>query len=498
VQIEATDPEDTEGTLAVEWNVDGGAWQTAAYNVGTGYYEASWDTTGATEGAHILHARATDSDDNVGGDSNGVTVDNVNEPPVASFDYTCTGLSCDFDGSGSFDPDGWIASYDWDFGDETAHGSGQTASHTYGAAGTYTVVLTVTDDDGATDDETQGVPVEVLLTVHVGDLEGSSADAPRGRWEATVTITVHDGDEAPVYNALVEGAWSDGASGGVLCLTDESGQCSVTKSGLKGNVPSVTYSVVDITNAPGAYAAGDNHDPDGDSNGTTIIVGQPADNTPPTVLITAPGHGATYATEATIAFAGKANDDEDGDIAADLVWTSSIDGQIGTGGSFGAVLSDGVHTITARVTDSGGASGSDAVSITVGSPPSVHVGDLDGAYAGETKKWDATVTITVHDEDDNPVANATVGGTWSAGATGGAECTTDSSGRCSVVKQRLRYVLSVTFTVDSVSAPGRSYLSASNHDPDGDSDGTSIRVPGPTANEDHGPPKGKEISRSAP
>jgi len=97
----------------------------------------------------------------------------------------------------------------------------------------------------------------------------------------------------------------------------------------------------------------------------------PPENDPPVVSITSPVDGSIFDYGFTIDFAGTASDTEDGDLTATLVWTSSIDGQIGTGGSFSSTtLSDGNHTITAEVTDTGEATGSDSVSITVGTPPS--------------------------------------------------------------------------------------------------------------------------------
>lgn len=80
-----------------------------------------------------------------------------NQPPVASFTFSCTDLACSFDGSASTDDNG-IVSYSWDFGDGAA-GSGVTASHTYAAAGAYTVTLTVTDGDGASDTDSKPVTV---------------------------------------------------------------------------------------------------------------------------------------------------------------------------------------------------------------------------------------------------------------------------------------------------------------------------------------------------
>ncbi|MBA2336137.1 MAG: S8 family serine peptidase [Blastocatellia bacterium] len=81
-----------------------------------------------------------------------------NLSPTSSFTFSCTDVTCSFDGSGSSDSDGSISSYSWNFGDGT-NGSGSTVSKTFGAAGTYTVTLTVTDNDAATGSQSQNVTV---------------------------------------------------------------------------------------------------------------------------------------------------------------------------------------------------------------------------------------------------------------------------------------------------------------------------------------------------
>jgi PKD repeat protein len=82
-----------------------------------------------------------------------------NTAPTAAFTHSCVGLSCTFDASGSSDGDGTVASYSWDFGDSTPVVGSATTDHTFSAANSYPVTLTVTDDDGAQDDLTINVVV---------------------------------------------------------------------------------------------------------------------------------------------------------------------------------------------------------------------------------------------------------------------------------------------------------------------------------------------------
>ena len=105
----------------------------------------------------------------------------------------------------------------------------------------------------------------------------------------------------------------------------------------------------------------------------------------------------------------------------------------------------------------------------------MHIGDLDGASTNQLDTWTALVTITVHDSNHGPAANATVSGSWSIGGTG--SCTTDSWGQCVVQKSTIpRRTQSVMFTIVNVTNPMFLYKSVDNHDPDGDSNGTSVTV----------------------
>lgn len=120
-----------------------------------------------------------------------------NVPPVASFTSSCDDLTCDF-GDTSTDSDGTINAWDWTFGDGNTS-TEQHPSHTYAAEGDYTVTLTVTDDDGATDNTSAVVSVtESPPPPPSGPmLETGVVTASTDSW-TTVTLEADYGDDLVV------------------------------------------------------------------------------------------------------------------------------------------------------------------------------------------------------------------------------------------------------------------------------------------------------------
>jgi subtilisin family serine protease len=106
-----------------------------------------------------------------------------NQSPTANFTHSCTGLSCTFTDTSS-DPDGSITAWSWNFGDGTTS-SAQHPSKTYTAAGTYTVSLTVTDNNGATGSTSKSVTVSSGGTSPCGaDPNTSIPNLTNGVWTA--------------------------------------------------------------------------------------------------------------------------------------------------------------------------------------------------------------------------------------------------------------------------------------------------------------------------
>jgi len=129
--------------------------------------------------------------------------------PTASFTFTSgtvlTAVSVSFDGSTSFDPDGTIAGYAWDFGDGST-GSGVTPSHSYSIAGIYTAKLNVTDNSGSTAVTTQSITITdrppVVATV-------LSSTNPSPGQSIIITITASDPDGTVVTTTV---NWGDGTT----------------------------------------------------------------------------------------------------------------------------------------------------------------------------------------------------------------------------------------------------------------------------------------------
>ena len=116
--------------------------------------------TGVPAGSVTYRIRAKDALNNplVSAPTTGTATGAANVPPVAAFTTSSSGLLVAVNGSTSSDADGTITSYAWDFGDG-ATGTGVSASHTYAAAGTYSVKLTVTDNTSMTATLTKSVTV---------------------------------------------------------------------------------------------------------------------------------------------------------------------------------------------------------------------------------------------------------------------------------------------------------------------------------------------------
>ena len=106
-----------------------------------------------------------------------------NAPPTAAFTEVCTDLSCNFTDHSTDDVG--IASWNWNFGDGGAS-TAQSPSHTYAAAGTFTVALTVTDGGGLQNITSHSVTVQASPPPSGPTLTGSSSKS-KGTWSASIS-----------------------------------------------------------------------------------------------------------------------------------------------------------------------------------------------------------------------------------------------------------------------------------------------------------------------
>jgi PKD repeat protein len=169
-QLTWTDMADANGVVIgypVYKSVAGGAWtlQTVVA-VGTQTWTDGAGSFAATN-RYVIGVRYYDNYNIFGRSNIGHCTVAVNIPPVANagIDQSVNeDVLVTFDGSGSSDPDGSIASYSWTFTDGVLQTlTGVAPTYTFATPGVYTVTLQVTDNEGATD------PTPDTMTVTVAD-----------------------------------------------------------------------------------------------------------------------------------------------------------------------------------------------------------------------------------------------------------------------------------------------------------------------------------------
>ena len=124
--------------------------------------------------------------------------------PVVLYSGT-VGSPVSFDGSGSTDSDGSIVSYEWIFGDGSS-GTGVSPSHTYATDDTFTVTLTVNDDDGGADTDSTIATIDPIpdVTAPVITLLGSTpVDVELGTSYTDAGATASDNIDGDLTTSIV-------------------------------------------------------------------------------------------------------------------------------------------------------------------------------------------------------------------------------------------------------------------------------------------------------
>jgi len=283
-------------------------------------------------GNYEVKLTVTDKDGAQGTDTAAVQVREGNRPPAAIISGPTSGLvgeALDFSGVNSADEDGRIVRYTWDFGDGTT-GGGINVTHSYSPTGSYTVTLTVTDDDSLSNSATQTVLVDEPAT----DLPPTAVIGGPTRGLVGTTLSF-------------SGAGSDDGDGRIVSYDWDLGDGAV------GSGVIVTH----VYTAAGSYQVTLAVTDDGglsDSAMQTVWVDELVTNLLPTAVISGPVIGLVGET---LSFSGTDSVDDDGRLVS-YTWDLS-DGITGSGITVTHSYSPaGSYTVTLTVTDDGGLSDS--------------------------------------------------------------------------------------------------------------------------------------------
>lgn len=284
VTLRATAADDSE-VVSVAFAVDGT--QLAVDSVGFDGWSTTWDTSGQPEGSRTLRATATDD----AGKTRSVDINvsilaagspGVDAPPTVTMSSPADGqtvggtqtlvahASDDFGvAQVAFQIDGVTVATDTDpAGGWTASWNSASVSD-----GDHTITAVAADSAGQT-----GVDAIVVMVnntsprVSIGDLDGRAASLG-ANWIATAArVFVKDQTGNPIVGASVSYRFEDQLS---TCTTQADGSCPEISRNMKKTDAEATFVVERITRGGYVYAASDNDDPDGDSDGTTLVIPRP-------------------------------------------------------------------------------------------------------------------------------------------------------------------------------------------------------------------------------
>lgn len=131
-------------------------------------------------------------------------------------------LAVNFSSAGSYDPDGTIVAYDWDFGDGTTSTLPNPVK-SYTTPGTYTASLVVVDNSGLSSvADTVTIIVQNNNVIYVAAITMSLSSSRQG-YSATATVTVRNQNGALMPNATVTGQWSGLTTGTASKTTGRNG-----------------------------------------------------------------------------------------------------------------------------------------------------------------------------------------------------------------------------------------------------------------------------------
>lgn len=166
-------------------------------------------------------------------------------------------LAVSFSGSASYDPDGQVVTYAWDFGDGST-ATGISVVHTYTVAGTFTARLTVTDNKGAASQASQAITVspDPSKVLHVSSITMSAASTKQGT-QAQAKVIIVNPSGTVKSGATVTGAWSGIVSGVASGVTGADGSVSLNspKSRKSGTF---TFTVTGVSVSGYSYNPGQN------------------------------------------------------------------------------------------------------------------------------------------------------------------------------------------------------------------------------------------------